>query len=184
MRVLTAVPQSLVLVFLLLVFLVLRVLVFRSLLVVLLVRVFVVVPAVGKRKCYNKSSASGWSARLKPFGGRGVSCGRSPRAGAASGHGRLAGQAPPLPDRDAEQGRSQTEQVEGLVAVVAQDQFLVVTWKTRGRCEDVILPGLPPSPGEASPFLRQTLQRAFSADMSHFILASSIPSRTCMREKV
>lgn len=34
------------------------------------------------------------------------------------------------------------------------------------------------------PFLRQTLQREFSADMSHFMQASNIPSRMCMREKV
>lgn len=48
-RILTAVPQSFVLVFLFLVFLILRVLFFRSLLVILLVRVFVVVPAVSNR---------------------------------------------------------------------------------------------------------------------------------------
>lgn len=37
---------------------------------------------------------------------------------------------------------------------------------------------------DSLPFLRQTLQRAFSADMSHFTQASNIPSSTCMREKV
>jgi hypothetical protein len=34
------------------------------------------------------------------------------------------------------------------------------------------------------PFFRQTLHLAFSADMSHLIHASSIPSRTCILEKV
>ena len=40
------------------------------------------------------------------------------------------------------------------------------------------------SASDRLPFLRQTLQRAFSADMSHLMQASSMPSRTCMREKV
>lgn len=34
------------------------------------------------------------------------------------------------------------------------------------------------------PFFRHTLHLAFSADMSHLMQASSIPSSTCIREKV
>lgn len=37
---------------------------------------------------------------------------------------------------------------------------------------------------EYPPFLRHTLHLAFSADMSHLMQASNIPSSTCTREKV
>lgn len=57
-------------------------------------------------------------------------CGRQlPWAGATSGHSGLAGRAQPLTDRNAVQGRSQTEQVEGLVALITEDEFLIVTYK-------------------------------------------------------
>lgn len=58
---------------------------------------------------------------------------RWPWAGAPSGHSRLAGQAPPLPIRDAVQGWSQTEQVEGLVALITEDEFLIITWKDEDK---------------------------------------------------
>lgn len=52
-----------------------------------------------------------------------------PSAGAASLHGRLAGGAQPLPLGDAVEGGAQTEQVEGLVALVTQDELVILTWR-------------------------------------------------------
>lgn len=58
-------------------------------------------------------------------------CGRQlPGAGPTSGHSGLAGWAQPLSDRNAVQGWSQTEQVEGLVAFITENEFLIVTYKT------------------------------------------------------
>ena len=55
-----------------------------------------------------------------------------PSSGAAAGHEGLAGRAQPLAGRDAVERRPQAEHVEGLVALVAQDQLLVVTCETSG----------------------------------------------------
>lgn len=62
---------------------------------------------------------------------------RWPWAGAPSGHSRLAGQAPPLTIRDAVQGWSQTEQVEGLVALITEDEFLIITWKDEDKLKPI-----------------------------------------------
>ena len=55
-----------------------------------------------------------------------------PSSGTAAGHQGLAGRAQPLASGDAVQRRAQAEQMEGLVALVAQDELLVVSCKTSG----------------------------------------------------
>lgn len=53
----------------------------------------------------------------------------SPGAGPPPGHGGLARRAAPLAHGDAVEHRPQAEEVEGLVALVAQDELLVVAWE-------------------------------------------------------
>lgn len=59
-----------------------------------------------------------------------------PSAGAASLHGGLAGGTQPLPLGDAVEGGAQTEQVEGLVALVTQDELVILTWRKDGEREN------------------------------------------------
>lgn len=55
--------------------------------------------------------------------------GQLPYAGATSGHSWLAGWAQPLSIGDPVESRSQAEQVEGLVALITEYKFLIITWK-------------------------------------------------------
>lgn len=48
----------------------------------------------------------------------------------ASGHSGLTGRTEPFSSRNAVQSWSQAEQMEGLVALIAEDKFLIVTWRT------------------------------------------------------